>query len=100
MRLSPFQNYTTLKENNNHILSVPEKELPENTQSSNSSNKKRNHPANKNFVHKSKSVIILGDIMIKHLNDWEMSKKANNLSFKIYVRHFVGEKIIFMKDYM
>lgn len=54
MRLSPFQNDTTLKEKDNHIPSVPEKELPENTQSSNGSNKKRNHLANKNFVDKSK----------------------------------------------
>ena len=54
MRLSPFQNDTTLKEKDNHIPSVPEKELPENIQSSNGSNKKRNHLANKNFVDKSK----------------------------------------------
>ena len=73
----PIPNGTNLKEKVNHIASVPEKELHKNTQSNNSSNKKRNYPANENFVDDSKSVIILGDSMIKHLNGWEMSKKVN-----------------------
>ena len=38
--------------------------------------------------------------MVKHLSDWEMSKKANNLGFKIYIKYFVGEKTTFIKDYM
>ena len=60
--------------------SVPEKEFP--------------------FVDNSKSVIILGDSTIKHLNGWEMSKKVNNPGCKIYVKHFARSKTTCMKDYM
>ena len=69
-------------------------------QSNNSNNKKRNHPANEKFIGNSKSVVILGDSMIKHLNGWEMSKKVNNPGCKTYVKHFEGAKITCMKDYM
>ena len=100
MRYSPFQSGINLKEKDNHIESVPKKELPKNSQSSNSNNKKRNHPANEKFVGNSKSVVILGDSMIKHLNGWEMSKKVNNPGCKIYVKHFARAKTICMKDYM
>ena len=51
----PIPNGTNLKEKDNHIESVPKKELPKNTQSNNSNNKKRNHPANEKFIGKSKS---------------------------------------------
>ena len=100
MRYSPFQSGINLKEKDNHIESVPKKELPKNSQSNNSNNKKRNHPANEKFVGNSKSVVILGDSMIKHLNGWEMSKKVNNPGCKIYVKHIAGVKTTCMKDYM
>ena len=63
-----ISNGNNLKKKVNHIVSVAEKELPKNTQSKNSSNKKINYPPNEKFVDNSKSVIILGDTMIKHLN--------------------------------
>ena len=61
--------------------------LPENL-----NNKKRNHSASEKFFDNSKSVIILEDIMIKHLNGWGMSKKVNNPGCKIYVNLFCGSK--------
>ena len=54
-----ISNDTTLKEKDNHIVSVPEKELPKNTQCNNSNNNKRNNSVNKKFVDNSKSVTIL-----------------------------------------
>ena len=88
----PIPTGTNLKEKGNHIASVPEKEFPKNTQSNNSNSKKRNHPANEKFIGNSKSVVILGDSMTKHLNGWEMSKKVNNPGCKIYVKRFAGQK--------
>ena len=46
---------------------------------------------------KGKSVVILGDSMVKHLNGWEMSKKIKNC--KVHVRSFPGEKVQYMDDY-
>ena len=46
---------------------------------------------------KGKSVAILGDSMVKHLNGCEMSKKIKNC--KVYVRPFPGAKILCMDDY-
>ena len=46
---------------------------------------------------KGKSVAILGDSMVKHLNGWEMSKKKKNC--KVYVRSFPGAKVQCMDDY-
>ena len=46
---------------------------------------------------KGKSVAILGDSMVKHLNGWEMSKKIKNC--KVYVRSFSGAKVQSMDDY-
>ena len=40
---------------------------------------------------KGKSVVILGDSMVKHLNGWEMSKKIKNC--KVYVRSFPSAKV-------
>ena len=48
--------------------------------------------------HKEKSVIILGDSMIKHVNGWEISRKLQNC--KVYVKHFSGAKTKCMKDYI
>ena len=36
--------------------------------------------------------------MIKHVNDWEISRKLQNC--KVYVKHFSGAKTKCMKDYI
>ena len=41
--------------------------------------------------HKQKSVIILGDSMIKHVNGWEISRKLQG-NCKVSVKHFSGAK--------
>ena len=46
---------------------------------------------------KGKSVVILSDSMVKHLNGWEMSKKIKNC--KVYVRSFRSAKVKCMNDY-
>ena len=46
---------------------------------------------------KGKSVAIVGDSMVKHLNGWEMSKKIKNC--KIYVRSSPSAKVECMDDY-
>ena len=46
---------------------------------------------------KGKSVVILGESMVKHLNSSEMSEKIKNC--KIYVRSFPGAKVQCMDDY-
>ena len=35
--------------------------------------------------------------MVKHLNDWEMSKKMKNC--EVYVRSFPNAKVQYMRDY-
>ena len=45
-----------------------------------------------------KSVVIIRDRMIKHLNGWNMSKKAHKSECKIYVKQFPGAKTSCMKD--
>ena len=106
----PILNCTTLKENEasrkgNQIALVPEKELPKSTPSNNNNNNNNNNKESilefsEKFVENSKSVIILGDSMIKHLNGWEMSQKKNNPDCNIYVKHFAEAKSICMKGYM
>ena len=46
---------------------------------------------------KGKSVVILGDIIVKHLNGWEMSKKIKNC--KVYLRSFPDAKVQCMNGY-
>ena len=46
---------------------------------------------------KGKSVVMLGDSMVKHINGWEMSKRIKNC--KAYVRSFAGAKVQCMDDY-
>ena len=47
-----------------------------------------------------KSVVIISDSMIKHLNGWDMSKKAHKSECKLYVKSFPGGKTSCMKDYV
>ena len=49
--------------------------------------------------HKEKSVIILGDSMIKHVNGWEISQKLEG-NRKVYMKHFSGAKAKCVKDYI
>ena len=45
-----------------------------------------------------KSIVILGDSMIKHFNDYGISKNSENC--KVLIRRFSGSKVRCMKDYM
>ena len=47
-----------------------------------------------------KSIAIIGDSMIKHLNGWDMPKKVHKSECTIYVKSFSGAKISCMKDYV
>ena len=38
-----------------------------------------------------KSIFLVGDSMVKHLNGWEMSKKLNT-NWKVFVKTFSGAK--------
>ena len=46
-----------------------------------------------------KSVIILGDSMVKHINGWEISKRLQS-DWKVYVKQFSGATIKSMKNYI
>ena len=47
---------------------------------------------------KNKIIYVLGDSMIKNLKGWEMSKKFKNAN--VYVKHFAGAKVRYMKDHI
>ena len=46
-----------------------------------------------------KSIFVIGDSMVKHLNGWEMSKKLN-ANCKVFVKTFSGAKTACMNDYV
>ena len=46
-----------------------------------------------------KSIVILGDSMLKDLNSWGMSKKVKS-DCKIFVKHFSGKATNFVNDYL
>ena len=46
-----------------------------------------------------KSIFVIGDSMVKHLNGWEMSKKLN-ANCKVFVKTFSGAKATCMNDYV
>ena len=52
-----------------------------------------------NGIKTQKSVIILVDSMVKHINGWEFSKRLES-ECKVYVKQFLGAKTKCMKDYM
>ena len=54
---------------------------------------------NKNPKSKRDSVIILGDSMIKHANEWEIAKKLKP-ECKVFARNFPGATTQCMADYM
>ena len=46
-----------------------------------------------------KFIFVIGDSMVEHLNEWEMSKKLN-ANWKMFVKAFSGAKTICMNDYV
>ena len=46
-----------------------------------------------------KSIFVIEDSMVKHLNGWEMSKKLN-ANCKVFVKAFSDSKTICMHDYV
>ena len=72
---------------------------------SNNTDKRNPKSENKQVIRKSKntrtqkSVINLGDSMVKHINGWEISKRLQS-DCKVYVKQFSGAKTKCMKDYM
>ena len=46
-----------------------------------------------------KFIFVIGDSMVKHLNEWEMSKKLN-ANWKGFIKAFSGAKTICMNDYV
>ena len=46
-----------------------------------------------------KSIFVIGDSMVKHLNEWEISKKLN-ANCKVFVKTFSGAKATCMNDYV
>ena len=62
-------------------------------------NRKTNRKSEKNNnIKTQKSVIILDDSMVKHINIWEISKRLQS-DCKIYVKQFSGDTKC-IKDYM
>ena len=47
---------------------------------------------------KSQRIVLLGNSMIKTVNEWEISKKLHNAN--VYVRHFSGAMAFCIKDHL
>ena len=94
---NPAENKTTDEQ---RIAGIHEKEKTigsrkDSTQDTASAARNRHNNQGKS----SKSVVILGDSMIKHLNGWEMSKRINS-KCKIFVKTFSGATTTCMEDYI
>ena len=47
-----------------------------------------------------KSIVVLGDITVKHINGWDLAKKVKgNCLVKVYVKSFSRAKADYMIDY-
>ena len=66
----------------------------QNTESVSTSKKRKDESQTKE-----KSVMILGDSMLKHVNGYEISWKFPS-KCKVYVRHFPGARTRCLKDYL
>ena len=77
-----------------HIRADKEKDISK--ASNRTKTGKNKNDQNRN--NKDKSVVIIGNSMIKHLNGWDMSKKVHKSECKVYVRSFPGAKRSCMKD--
>ena len=60
--------------------------------------RKKNITLKTKMIKKEKSVFILGDSMVKHINDWEISKRL--MQCKVHVKHFSIAKTQCMKDHL
>ena len=67
---------------------------------SNASNSTKSNDYKKDQDRKNELVAIIGDSMIKHRNDWDMSKKVHKSECRIYVKSFLGSKTYSMKYYV
>ena len=76
-----------------------EKDLSNNTDKRNPKSENKQVIKKNNDTKTQKSVIILGDSMVKHINGWEISKRLQS-DCKVYVKQFSGAKTKCMKDYM
>ena len=50
-------------------------------------------------INKKKKIFVLGNSMVKHIQDWNITKKLEN-KHKVYIRQFAGSKITCMTDYV
>ena len=66
-----------------------EKDLLKNTDKRNSKSENKQVIRKNNEIKTEKSVIIFGDSMVKHLNEWEISKRLIS-DCKVYVKQFSG----------
>ena len=76
-----------------------EKDLSNNTDKINPKPENKQEIRKNNDIKTQKSVIILGDSMVKHINGWEISKRLQS-NCKVYVKQFSGTRTKCMKDYM
>ena len=76
-----------------------ETDLPNNTNKINPESENKQVIRKNNDIKTQKSVIILGDSMVKHINGWEISKRLQS-DCKVYVKQFSGARTKCMKDYM
>ena len=79
-----------------HIRVDKKNDIPNAINSTKSNENKKDQNRN----NKVKSVVIIGDSMIKHLNGWDMSKKVQKSECSVYVKSFPGAKTSCMRDYM
>ena len=76
-----------------------EKDLSNNTDKVNAKLKNKQINRKSNDTKTQKLIIILGDVMVKHINGWEISKRLQS-DCKVYVKQFSGARTKCMKDYM
>ena len=65
---------------------------------SNTTMKEEHQTEDKNVIKNERSVIILGDSIVKYINGWEISERLPQC--KVYVKHFSGAKTHCIKDYL
>ena len=75
-----------------------ETDLSNNTDKINAKSENKQEIRKKNNIKTQKSVIILDDSMVKHINVWEISKHVQS-DCKVYMKQFSGDTKC-IKDYM
>ena len=76
-----------------------ETDLSNNTNKINSKSENKQEIRKNNDIKIQKSVINLGDSMVKHIHEWEIFKHLQSYG-KIYVKQFSGARTKFMEDHM